>query len=261
MIEPQHQRNALFDLLREINLDSVFLLPERERFLFERLNEFSRAYARHMGGVSSAVLPATVSLGDILAEHARNPHRVRMFLEALAFQCTGEMLAMVWLTLLGSRIERLSYEYVREGRSVLAVTLTLPDRETVREFESEEHWDAAVLRFAALSKANELPVIEAFHPLWIPPQRTWDHDLYVQTAQGNFGAVDVAPAESPTPTWEVHQLYPKMPSRIIGSVELGTDGSPAFFPPREEEAPVLMRAWQALASKYGLDRLSLRPNR
>ena len=185
-----------------------------------------------------------------------------MFLEAVAFQCTAEILVMIWMTLLGSRIERVSYEYLREEKSVLAVTLRLPDWETVKEFSSSEHWDAAVLRFVALSKANDRPMIEAFHPLWIPPQQMWDHDYYVQTAQGTFGAVDVAPNASPTPRWEIHQLHSKMPSRHIGSIDVLVQGSPVFSSqPRENEGPVLELAWRALVMKYEETLLTQRPHR
>jgi hypothetical protein len=262
MSATQEQRDKLLEVLKEVNLDVLFADPTRQAFLFKQIDAVKGAYADAMRGVPAGLLPPTASLGDILAEHARNPHRVHMLLEAIAFQCTKDILAMAWMTLLGSRIESISYRYVREQTSVLDVKLRLPDLTTERSFSSAAHWDAAVLRFAALSKAGEQPMIEGFHGLWIPPQQTWNHDYYVETVQGNFGAVDVAPTGSPTPRWEVHQVYTKLPSRHIGTISIHVQGDPvvALRLP-ENERPILHLAWRALTGKYGEASLNVRPQR
>jgi hypothetical protein len=256
----QELRKALLDVLSEVNLEVVFKDDVQRNFLFGRLDQLGTAYAGRMRGVPTGLLPATASLEDILAEHERNPHRVQTLLEAAAFQCSPEILSMVWMTLLGSRIENVSYEYFRERSSTLKVTLMLPDWQTKIDFTSSEHWDAAVLRFATLSKAGELPMIEDFQALWIPPQGVWDHDLHVETDQGSFGAIDTAPAASPTPRWEVHQVYAKLPSRQIGTIDVHVQGAPGSSP-LPENGPILAMAWRALVRKYGDEVLAQRPRR
>ncbi len=256
------QREDLFKILREINLGPIFVHPASEASLLERLERFGSAYEAKMRGVPAGVLPAGVSLVDILAEHDQNPHRVHMLLEAVAFQCSPEMLAMAWMTLLGARIERLSYTYSRERTSQLSVILLLPDLTTTVNFDSVEHWDAALLRFAALSKADDQPVIEGFHGFWIPPKETWDHDYYVHTAQGSFGAVDIAPTASPTPRWEIWQVFSSQSPRDVGSVAVHVQGPPHLFPrPSESQRPILELAWSALVRKYGEDTMNRRPAR
>jgi hypothetical protein len=78
---------------------------------------------------------------------------------------------MVWMVLLGASIAHLSYEYERGIESILSVSIALPDRQTVLNFKSTEHWDAAVLRLAGLLKADEAPLIDSFYPLHVQRPR------------------------------------------------------------------------------------------
>jgi hypothetical protein len=49
------------------------------------------------------------------------------------------------------------------------VTLDLPgDEEATEAFESNEHWDLAMLQFVVISKVDELPVIGGFVALNVP---------------------------------------------------------------------------------------------
>jgi hypothetical protein len=247
-------RDRWLAILREVNLDGLFSETQKQDFLFRRLDEFGQAYARHVRGVDARILPATASLADILTEHERNPHRVGTLLEAVAFQCSPDILAMIWMTLLGARIESLGYEYKRSEVSVLRATLLLPDDQTEKKFESSELWDVALFRLATLSKADDQPVIEDFYPIWIPPQRPADHDLYVSTPQGDFTAREVAPDGSPSPRWEIHEVYAKQSPRLVGWITPQA-GAPAYEPVAvvapERDRSVLERAWNALARKFG----------
>jgi hypothetical protein len=259
LLEPQ---DRWFAILREVNLDSLFSEPQHQAFLSQRLGDFGQAYARHVRGVTAGVLPSTASLADILIEHERNPHRVGTLLEAAAFQCSPDILAMIWMTLLGARIESLAYEYKRGEASLLRATLLLPDGQTERTFESSDLWDVALFRLATLSKADDQPVIDDFYPIWIPPRHPADHDLYVATAQGDFSAKDVAPSGSTLPHWQIHEVYGKQSPRFVGRIDL-QEGGPVFdsvdVVAPERNRALLERTWHALVRKYGEQILTHKP--
>jgi hypothetical protein len=254
----EEQRKELIGILRESRLDALSATGSWATLL-QRIDEFGVAYARHAMRIPRGLLPATASLNDVLAEHSRNPHRVRMLLQAVAFRCSPEILTMVWMTLLGSQIRSLSYEYRRKQESSLAVSLQLPDGTTTIEFKSSDHWDTAVLRFAAVSLVNNQPMIEDFHPMWIPPQAVWKHDLFVETAQGSFSAADIAPTASLKPRWEVHEVFAKQPPRPIGSIDVHEHGPVYGSPGMAEDRRLLLEiVWAALTRKYGEGALNRR---
>jgi hypothetical protein len=166
MSDNDEQGNELLKIVRASDLDRVF--GQDQDFLLQRIEQFGQAYARHMAGAPVDEMPASVTVGDLIEEHGRNPHRVQTLLQAMAFVCSPEMLAMLWMVLLGARLEAVRYEYQREKKSHLEVVVLLPDLRTKRTFTSDEHWDAAILKLAALSKSNDLPIIESFYPLFVP---------------------------------------------------------------------------------------------
>jgi hypothetical protein len=259
MTASEPQEEAWLSILREINLDSLFSQPGELSLFLGRLDAFGAAYSRCIAGAPAAGLPLTASREAVLAEYERNPHRVRTLLQAAAFRCSPQILTMVWATMLGGRIESLTYGYERGKTSALKAVVILPDGTTKREFRSDEIWDLALFRLATYAEADEAPLIEDFYPIWIPPQRSWNHDLYVvdaKTGQGDFAALDVAPAGSAFPRWEIHQVFAKQPPRLVGSVDVHEGGS-AFVPAgHDRDRPILERAWRALQLKYGEDFLS-----
>jgi hypothetical protein len=153
-------------ILRKRNLERVF--QDQRNFLVGRIEQFAAAYARRLDGLENHGLPATASISEVLSEQSRNEHRVSTLLQALAFSVSPEMLAMMWMVMQGARIEKISYAYARRATSHIAVEILLPDRTTQLTFQSDEHWDAALLRTMSLSKSNGLPVVEDFYPLHIP---------------------------------------------------------------------------------------------
>jgi hypothetical protein len=177
-------------------------------------------------------------------------------LQAAAFRCSPQILTLVWMTMLGGRIESLTYGYQRGKTSALKAVVIFPDGTTRRELRSDGIWDLALFRLATLAEADEAPLIDDFYPIWIPPQRPWNHDLYVvdaKTGQGDFAALDVTPAGSAFPRWEIHQVFAKQPPRLVGAVDVHAGGS-AFVPARQDrDRSILERAWQALTLKYGDD--------
>jgi hypothetical protein len=141
----------------------------------ERINGFYTEYGRRMHDAPAHLLPKTASIQGLLAEYRKNPHRVRTLFQALAFGCSAPVLSMVWMVLLGANIAHLSYEYERGIHSKLSASIVLPDRQTIMNFESTEHWDAAVLRLAGLSKADSAPLIDSFYPLHMQRPRRIEH--------------------------------------------------------------------------------------
>lgn len=169
--EPEWQ--SLLRLLDDAGLSGT--LGQRRSFVIERIEAFCAEYAHRIQNTPSHLLPSAVSIHALLVEYRKNPHRVRTLLQALAFGCSPPILAMVWMVLLGSGIVYLAYEYQRGAISKLSVSIVLPDRQTTMTFESDEHWDVAVLRLAGLSKADSAPLIESFYPLHLQRPRRVEH--------------------------------------------------------------------------------------
>lgn len=161
------ERN-LVKVLQATKLD--WILGRNLDDVLDRLNQLFAAYERRVTAVSHCGLPATPTIAALVEENGRNPHRVRALLQALAFRCSPDMLAMLWMVQSGAAISSLRYEYERRNSSRLLITLLLPDGETEMLFESDDHWDAAILRLATLAKADDKPVIDSFSPLYISPR-------------------------------------------------------------------------------------------
>jgi hypothetical protein len=155
-------------LRRIMSSSNLAWMFERNRdFFLERLDAFAHAYAEKTTGASDTDLPKSATIGDLIAEHKKNPHRVKTLLQATAFSCSPEILAMVWVVLMGSKIKRLSYEYKRLDSSQLTVEVRLSNGAS-KTFVGRDHEDAAVLRLIPLSKVDGKPLIESFYPLQIP---------------------------------------------------------------------------------------------
>jgi hypothetical protein len=160
------QWSELQIILGKRHLERIF--KNQRPFLEGRIEEFAAAYARRVSGTLHPGIPLTASVSDLLSEHGRNAHRVDTLLQGLAFSVSPEMLAMMWMVLMGAQIEGISYGYSRRAKSHLKVEILLPDRTTTLAFQSDEHWDSAVLKMMALSKSDGLPLVGEFSPLYVP---------------------------------------------------------------------------------------------
>lgn len=133
-----------------------------------RIEAFAAHYAQKSKGVPRGELPATsVSLESVLAEFRSNPYRVQVLLQAMAFGCTPEMLAMIWMSELGCTIQTLTLDYARRERVLLQVQLRLLEGRML-EFRSTEVWDLAVLRLVGLATSDGAPEMSGFYPLSLP---------------------------------------------------------------------------------------------
>ncbi|SRR6266849_3771005 len=100
------------------------------------------------------------------AEAARNPHKVRAFLQALGTSESPEMLVMVWRILQGLTIKDVKMDYhEREKSFSLAVTLALPEDSHCEEYRSMNIYDAALVRHFGITKVRGSPLFAGFFPM------------------------------------------------------------------------------------------------
>jgi hypothetical protein len=156
---------ALLEVFRDAKLERV--LGASPAFVQERLDQLTAEYARHAASAPRGALPPQPTADEISREYRRNPHRVLPLLQAVAFNCTPTMLAMMWIVQMGGRVEAIEYRFDRAQASRLSVRVELSDRATTLTFESTDHWDLAVLRLAGISKGDDKPLVESFFALKI----------------------------------------------------------------------------------------------
>jgi hypothetical protein len=157
----------LLAVLRDHNVENIFGADLRD--FRARMQELGRAYARRVRDRPRSALPQHLTLADLVAESGRNPHRVKALLQAAAFSCTPDFLAMVWLVELGAEICKVHVNFDRDaGTLVIELEVRAREWEEAERFCSKELWDLAVLRLASLAKADGRPVLGGFYPLYIP---------------------------------------------------------------------------------------------
>ena len=154
---------ALLEMFRDAGLERV--LGRNGDLVMNRLAELTSCYAHNLVHVPSNILPPALTIADIVHEYHRNPHRVTPVLQALAFNCSPTMLAMMWMVQQGARVVAIDYRFERGRTSHLTIEIELPDRITHVRFDSAEHWDLAVLRLAGISKGDDQPLVESFYAL------------------------------------------------------------------------------------------------
>jgi hypothetical protein len=100
-------------------------------------------------------------------EAARNPHKVRAFLQAFAAPCSTHMLVMVWRILQGLKIWGITMTYTEEKEFSLTVTLARPEngQDTPEVYQSENIFDAILLRHLGVCETNDGPLFLGFNAL------------------------------------------------------------------------------------------------
>ena len=104
---------------------------------------------------------------SLVAEHARNPHKVRAFLQVIGSVATPDLLVMVWRILQGMNIAEVRLEYASQQAFQMAVRLTSSYEDGAEDevYESEDINDAVILRHLGIMKMNGAPVFDGFYPL------------------------------------------------------------------------------------------------
>ena len=160
MIEAR-DRPRLQAIVADMRLDRVFTDLD---YLVARLEEFSAAYAAN-AVTAPHEFPKTASIGDLLNEYDSNSYRVKALLQAVAFKCSPQMLAMMWMVELGADIAALNLQYRSREEFSLEVAIYIGYQDNIIEFKSTDVWDAAVLRFVGISKAGDSPLLDGFYPM------------------------------------------------------------------------------------------------
>jgi hypothetical protein len=145
-------------------------LARHREDLEARLLGFLEAHRELVAGLpANSCGPST--LDDFIAEYRRNPQRVRAVFQALAYGCTARVAAVVWMTHFGATIDEIEYSYRRKDKTRLLLVVSPSKGSPPLRIDSNEHLDTTVLRLASVSKANGLPVIDAFYPLGLADVR------------------------------------------------------------------------------------------
>ena len=107
-------------------LASVLGTPQGLESTARRLDAFFASYGQHRRGPGAAsTLPREQDWDAVLQQSQTNPHRVQVLLQAIAFVCSSEMLAMLWMVQLGASVKALHVDHERENAT------TLRDRKSV----------------------------------------------------------------------------------------------------------------------------------
>jgi hypothetical protein len=154
---------ALERLLRANGLDWVFeLFDPKERFLavwIEHLNHVAAKY-HELHGVAVSFAPETLEL-----EAAKNPHKIRAFLEAFSVASSPGMLVMVWRILEGLKIRDVHLTYSECNSFELTVVLSGPPPSNEETYVSHDIRDAALLRHFGTSTIDKKPIFHGFYTL------------------------------------------------------------------------------------------------
>jgi hypothetical protein len=130
-------------------------------FLIEQLTRLTAEF-RNRFGYEVSFAPE-----QLRAEAARNPHKIRAFLQALAASGSMDMLLMVWRILQGLSIREVTMNYVEQEAFRLVVTLARPgqDQDDLETYSSDDINDAALLRHFGITTVDGRPLFDGFFPL------------------------------------------------------------------------------------------------
>jgi hypothetical protein len=101
----------------------------------------------------------------LTAEAAKNPHKVRAFLQALVTTRTVEMLVMVWRILQGLTIQQVDMKYREEQEFDLVVILADAVGGEDDPYRSRDINDAALVRHFGITTINGKPLFQGFFSL------------------------------------------------------------------------------------------------
>lgn len=111
--------------------------------------EYERLLSEPM---SSPLLEQLVEEGEALTP----------LIQAFASTTSASIRVMIYCILKGAEIRRVLYDYELERRSQLIIDIELSDNRTLR-FESEDLWDAEVLRHFGMTKRGGRPILEGYY--------------------------------------------------------------------------------------------------
>lgn len=120
----------------------------------------ANAWGKHrFGGDAPDLTPEAIA-----ATYARNPHKVRAFLQVIGSVGSPDFLVMVWRILQGMNVQAIRMEYEADHPFHLYVRLASPYGQT-EEYESNDIDDAVILRHLGKMKMGEQGVFDGFYAL------------------------------------------------------------------------------------------------
>lgn len=99
---------------------------------------------------------------DVLPEMASEPNELRPLVQLFASPTSTTIRAMAYCVLRGADIKSVRFEYEMRRTAKLRIVLT----DNVHEeliFETDEIWDAEVLRHFGIMKSSGLPVLHGYY--------------------------------------------------------------------------------------------------
>jgi hypothetical protein len=101
---------------------------------------------------------------DLLQEAATEPTELRPLVQLFASPTSTTIRAMAYCVLRGADIQSVSFEYRLEQVAKLRIELSHPHaRGSTIEFESDNLWDAEVLRHVGMMKRGGRPVLHGYY--------------------------------------------------------------------------------------------------
>jgi hypothetical protein len=150
------RKDQLARLLAAARAGWVIEGEDRESRLEGILNEVDALAGR---------LSALIGLsGDLLDEMEREIGALAPLAESFASPMSADIRAAVYVLLRGGELRSLTYEYDRLARSRLFLRIATWERREL-EFESNELWDAEILRHLGLMKMGGRPLVDGYYAM------------------------------------------------------------------------------------------------
>lgn len=128
--------------------------------LLEILHDADAAARKRFGAGAPPLTP-----DSLIAEFARNPHKVRAFLQVIGSVGSPDILVMVWRILQGMNIALIQLEYAESAAFHLYVDLASPESGTLEKYESDNIDDAVILRHLGIIKMGAQATFDGFYAL------------------------------------------------------------------------------------------------
>lgn len=120
------------------------------------LQEMRAVEAEHERRLSEPMSPPLL---DQLVEQGE---ALTPLIQAFASPLSAPIRLMIYCILRGAEIRRVHYDYEHKRRSHLAIEIELPNGQT-QSFESDDLWDAEVLRHFGMAKRAERPILDGYY--------------------------------------------------------------------------------------------------
>jgi hypothetical protein len=163
-------RKDLLDLYRQAGVSSSVDFwdePDARSAAAEVLVNLLDEAAQNHASKFRSVVPASrpPSLETLVEMYNDNPHKAKVFLQALDSASTPDMLVMVWQILMGDSIKSVDMKYEEGGAFRLEVVLEDCVTGNLSRYESRSLDDAALVRHFGIMKMGDHWLFDGFYAL------------------------------------------------------------------------------------------------